>query len=52
MLLTYLIDVSQNLYVPAFMLMGYASLAGLVLLTTHSYLIEEKNERPITAQAA
>lgn len=52
MLLTYLIDASQNLYVPAFLLMGYAAFTSLVLFMAQSYTAKQKPEEFNEAKAA
>jgi len=52
MLLTYLIDASQNLYVPAFLLMGYAVFTSLVLFMAQFYISEQKTQEAERAKAA
>jgi MFS transporter, MHS family, proline/betaine transporter len=52
MLLTYLIDMTQNFYMPAMLLGGYAALMGVILFMKRFYLPKQKPEEEIKAMAA
>lgn len=51
-LLTYLIDITQNFYMPAMLLATYGSLMGLIFFMKRSYLKQEELTRTLYAKAA